>query len=208
MARFKDSIGGGLSGKIGPVVTYVRNGTQVVRSLPISKDPKTPKQLAHRMKFSLVNKGLSPLNHAIRLGYQNKRDAYSMLVGKAYHEAITGEYPDFMLDYSKIQIAEGKLPLPADITIQRGADERTVHFSWDTQIVRPASGDRNDDRVNIIYLNEVLQGTGQLFSAAKRADGSASLNLPDGWMPEKTLFWIYFTSSDLQHNSDSVFVKL
>jgi len=81
---------------------YVRNGKQVVRSLPTSNEPKTPKQLAHRAKFSLVNKGLSPLNSAIKLGYRNDSNAYRTLVGKAYHEAVAGEYPNFTLDYSKI----------------------------------------------------------------------------------------------------------
>lgn len=208
MARFKDSILGGLSGKIGPVVTYVRNGKQVVRSLPTPNDPKTQKQLAHRMKFSLVNKGLSPLNSAIKLGYRNDSNVYRTLVGKAYHEAITGDYPNFTFDYSKIQIAEGTLQLPANISIERGIDEHTVIFSWDSQIEKPSNGSRNDDRVNIVYLNESLSGAGQLMSAAKRADGRALLHIPNGWKPEETLFWIFLTSPDLQLNSDSHFVKL
>ena len=208
MARFKDSILGGLSGKIGPIVTYVRNGTQVVRSLPISNDPKTEKQLAHRMKFKLVNQGLSPLNSAIKQGYRNERDAYRTLVGKAYHEAIAGEYPDFRLDYSKIKIAVGKLQLPANIRMEKGDGEHTVAFSWDTQIVKPSDGSRSDDRVNIFYLSEDRRETGQYHGSAKRADGSATLNLPNGWKPEETLFWIFLSSYDQQHNSDSHFVKL
>ena len=111
MARFKDSFFGGLSGKIGPVVTYVRNG-------------------------------------------------------------------------------------------------HTVLFSWDSQIQKPSDGSRNDDRVNIVYLNTTFSGAGQLLSAAKRADGRATLSIPNGWKPEETLFWIYLTSPDLQLNSDSMFVQL
>jgi hypothetical protein len=208
MARFKNSILGGLSGKIGPLVTYIRNGTQVVRSLPKPNDPKTEKQLAHRMKFKLVNQGLSPLNSAIKQGYRNKRDAYRTLVGKAYHEAIAGEYPDFRLDYGKIKIAEGKLQLPANIRMEKGDGEHTVVFSWDTQIVKPSDGSRNDDRVNIVYLSGDRRGTGQYHGSSKRVDGSATLKLPDGWKPEETLFWIFLTSYDQQHNSDSFFVKI
>lgn len=208
MARFKDAFFGGLSGKIGPVVTYIRNGKQVVRSLPTPNDPKTPKQLAHRAKFSLVNKGLSLLNSAIKLGYRNDSNAYRTLVGKAYHEAVAGEYPNFKLDYSTIQIAEGALPLPADISMEKGTDDHTVLFSWDSQIQKPSDGSRNDDRVNIVYLNMTFSGAGQQMSAAKRADGRATLSIPNGWKPEETLFWIYLTSPDLQLNSDSKFVQL
>ena len=58
-----------ISGKIGPVTFYVNQfGTQVVRSYTKGKDPKTPKLLAHRMKFKLVNKGLSPLCEMINGG--------------------------------------------------------------------------------------------------------------------------------------------
>ena len=94
MASFKDSIFSKLSGKIGPVTTYVLNGKQVVRTNTIPHDPKTPKQLAHRMKFALVNKGLSPLNRSIKLGHRGDTNAYRLLVGTAYKEAILGEYPE------------------------------------------------------------------------------------------------------------------
>ena len=58
---------GKISGKIGPYVAYVRkDGTQVLREHIIPKDPKTPKQLAYRMRFGMVNKCLSPLNKAIK----------------------------------------------------------------------------------------------------------------------------------------------
>lgn len=101
MARFKDAFFGGLSGKIGPVVTYVRNG-------------------------------------------------------------------------------------------------HTVLFSWDSQIQKPSDGSRNDDRVNIVYLNTTFSGAGQLLSAAKRADRRATLSIPNGWKPEETLFWIYLCYRKLE----------
>lgn len=208
MARFKKSIPDGLSGKIGPVVTYVRDGVQVVRSLPKRNDPKTEKQLAHRMKFKLVSQGLSPLNNAIKQGYQNKKDAYRTLFSKVYHEAIAGEYPHFRLDYGKIHIAEGRLLLPPNIRAEKGAAEQTVLFRWDSQTVKASEWSRDNDRVRIVYLNESLAEAHQSSGAASRVDGTVSLHLPDGWRPEETLFWIYFYSADQRHHSDSLFVEV
>ena len=88
MAIFKDGKFGKLSGKIGPVIIYERNGKQVVRANTKPRDPKTPSQLAHRMKFSLANKGMSPLNSVIKVSYRNSKKDFRKLVGEAYHNAI------------------------------------------------------------------------------------------------------------------------
>ena len=139
MASFKDSFMGGLSGKIGPVVVYMRKGQQIVRSNNTPKDPKTPKQLAHRMKFSLSNKGLSPLNKAIKMGHRGDTEAYRKIVGKAYHEAIVGEYPEFTIDYSKIKIADGELQSITDVKAEFDSTENTVIFNWK---LKPKNGKR------------------------------------------------------------------
>ncbi len=61
------------------------------------------------MKFSLSNKGLSPLNKIIKIGYKNSDKNYRKLVGEAYHNAIVGEYPNFTMDYSMIKVSDGKV---------------------------------------------------------------------------------------------------
>ena len=59
MAKFDPLIG--ITGKLGNVSLYVdKHGRQIVRTVRKAKDPKTPKQLAHRAKFALVNKSMSP----------------------------------------------------------------------------------------------------------------------------------------------------
>lgn len=208
MARSKNLNIDGLSGKIGPVVIYMRNGVQVVRSLPTPNDPKSEKQLAHRMKFKLVNQGLSPLNIAIKLGYLNRKNAYRSLVGKAYNEAIEGEYPHFKLNYGKIQLAEGNVQLPQNIWAVMGEDQQSILFQWDNRPTKQNNWCRNSDRVNIVYMNESLKKVHLKSGAACRDNGRLSLQLPEGWRPEETLLWIYFSSADLQYNSDSRFVML
>ncbi len=104
------------SGKIGPVVAYTTKfGTEVLRKHVIPKDPKTPKQLAYRMKFALVSSCLSPFSSIIKDGYTQKRGAYRTVISNALREAIEGEYPNFSINYSKIQLTHGKLNLPSNI---------------------------------------------------------------------------------------------
>ncbi|MDD4778459.1 MAG: DUF6266 family protein [Fermentimonas sp.] len=206
MARIK--ITGIISGKVGTVSIYeTKHGTQVVRSITKAHDPKTPKQLAHRMKFSLINKGLSPLNEAIKIGFRGDSRTYRKQISRAYHEAIAGEYPNFTLDYSKIKIAEGEVQLPADIAVKIHDNSQLVSFTWNPDISSNANNAGEKDMVKILCLNETLKETTQLTRTVRRSAGEASIELPEGWIPADTHLWFYLKSNDSQKNSDSVYLK-
>lgn len=177
-----------------------------MRRTTTPRDPKTPKQLAHRMKFSLVNKGLSPLNSAIKLGNRGDTTAYRTQVGKAYHEAIMGEYPNFTLDYSKIKIADGDLQLPVDIKIELDKKTNSALVTWDTQIVKEMGPAKDNDQANIVCYNTKFKFADQFLGVAKRIDGKVSITLPNEWKVAETNFWIYFSSQMLQMNSGSLYV--
>lgn len=206
MASFKDSFFSKLSGKIGPVTTYVLNGKQVVRVNTIPHDPKTPKQLAHRMKFALVNKALSPLNSAIKLGHRGDTGAYRSLIGKAFKEAIIGEYPDFALDYTKIKIAEGKLQLPPEIMIEPDFENSTLLLKWDGQVSVSKDLAKDNDQINIVVYNVKENIVNSFSGVAKRSDGYVSITIHNARAPEDMHVWVYFSSFSLQMNSDSVYV--
>ncbi|MDD4698150.1 MAG: DUF6266 family protein, partial [Fermentimonas sp.] len=204
----KGSIFGTLSGKIGTVVVYERNGKQIVRSNPEQRDPKTPAQLAQRMKFSLVNKGLSPLNNVIKIGFKNSEKNYRKLVGEAYHNAIVGEYPSFSLDYSKIQVAEGDLQLPDNIKMSYEEGSNIVSFNWDPEIAVPARKSRPDDHVNIVCLNSKYLAEVHTFNVARRSEGKAYFEFPKGWEPKDLNLWVFITSYDLMDNSNSLYFSI
>ena len=206
MASFKDSFFSKLSGKIGHVTTYVLNGKQVVRTNTIPNDPKTPKQLAHRMKFALVNRGMSPLNSSIKLGHRGDTNAYRSLVGTAYKEAILGEYPDYKLDYSKLVIADGNLQPPSNIKLEIDVETNTALFCWDMKDPDSLKPARNSDQLNIVVFNVKYNVADHISEIAKRSDSKISIVLPVGWALDDTHFWAYFSSHTLQMNSESMYV--
>lgn len=211
MATIK--IKGVITGKIGPVSIYeTKYGTQVVRTYTKPRDPKTPKQLAHRMKFGLVNKGLSPLNEIIKRGFKGNSRTYRRQVGKAYHEAIIGEYPNFKLDYSKIKIAEGELQPLKEFIVNTNNKTGLVSFKWNRDIDPKLKTGNNRDKVNIVCLNEKEKVAIQYNNYGRRSIGEATIELPVGWQTDDTHFWAYLTSDfvegmsiDLTINSDSIF---
>ena len=60
----------GFSGKMGNIVAYVVNGQQRFRTFTEPRNPKTPKQTAHRSRFGFVSNKVSPLFAQIKIGYK------------------------------------------------------------------------------------------------------------------------------------------
>ncbi|MDD4778526.1 MAG: DUF6266 family protein [Fermentimonas sp.] len=204
----------GLSGRIGPVIAYVtKGGKQAFRQYTVPSDPKTPKQLASRMRFGLANSALAPLNSIIKHGYKDVNNAFRSAVSMVLKNAVTGEYPNYSVDYSKIQIAGGKLQPLTGVTATVDKDSGTVHFNWDPQPEGSSLPAKGNDQVNIACLNTAIPEAVNFINRAKRSDGSTTIDLNrlPGIETTKSIndlhFWVYLTSGDLKSNSDSVYVK-
>lgn len=204
----------GISGKIGPLVAYkTKSGKQILRVYVVPKDPRTPKQLACRKRFGTVSSGLSPLKKVISRGYKNRKDAYLEVTSKALKEAVVGEYPDYTIDYSKIQVAEGGVPLPADLKLTIDGDSATANFTWDSQLEGSSNSGHANDQVNIVCLNAAIPAAKNFINSAKRSARSATIDLKstiglhDNSETESLHFWVYITSRDFLQNSNSVYVK-
>ncbi len=158
-------------------------------------------------KLVIVNKGLSPLHKVIKQGHPGKENAYRILIGKAFREAVAGTYPDLYLDYGKIQIAAGTLQLPADIRLHFDPLSCTATFSWDAQLVNPSQPGSDNDRVNIVCFDTAHPTEIQTFGRGIRAAGKASVTLAGEWQPATTHFWIFLTSHDLRKTSNSFYLQ-
>lgn len=194
----------GLSGKMGPIVAYVVNGKQRFRTFTEPRNPKTPKQTAHRSRFGFVSKMVSPLYAQIKLGYKNDNLVYGTVCGKVNREAVIGKYPDLKIDYSKIQIAEGKLKPLSMVTLKIDEITNTANFNWDYETNSKFA--KANDRVNIVCFNEALPNEIFRESPSNRVEGKAIVELPKHWNASETHFWLYASSWDMMHNSDSVYI--
>lgn len=201
------SILGKLSGKIGPMVAYVtKDGRQHYRTYVQPANPRTLRQMANRMKFGLASQSLSPLHKAIRRGYPGDEKAFHRLVGKASREAVEGDYPHFRFDYSKVEIARGSLPLPANSRMAYDPAIREARFSWDASPATALFRGSNNDRVIIVCLHADKHPEVVTLHAGNRADGMATLPLPEGWKAAQTHYWLYLTSHDQLENSNSIYL--
>lgn len=195
----------GLSGRIGPIIAYTVNGKQRFRTYAAPTNPKTEKQTSHRTKFAFVSKKISPLYSEIKLGYNDPSIKYGKICGKVLREAVTGESPDYLIDYSKIDIAVGKLQIHANVKVHIDKKKNRAVILWDKRLISIYGPGRVNDRVHSICYNDVEQDFIKIRETVYRSDGEVTFILPDNWQPEDSHFWIYMKSFELGINSKSIY---
>lgn len=116
MAILKNGPNGGFSGKVGSVVGYQWRGKDVIRGLPrLQSKKRTPAQLANQLKMTLTQQFLKSVIHFIRSGFKHEADkrvmsAFNVAMSYNKKQAITGEYPNLVFDYSKALVSMGGVP--------------------------------------------------------------------------------------------------
>ena len=180
MARFEKGVLGGFSGKIGNVVSCLRHGKYYLRTLPEKVNhPNTEKQLAQRMRFSLVQQFLKPICKFIHLGfgaYAEGRSAYNAAMSYNLEHALTGSYPSLSIDFARARVSHGNLPGALNATIQQaGTNGATV--TWEN--VTGAKGARDTDLAVVLLFDPTTKYVASFMSAGKRAEGQAHIILPE-----------------------------
>ena len=134
MAIYKNAILGEFSGTIGAVVGSSWKGIPVIRSKPIRKKTGTSVlQDQQRAKFLLMSRFLHPLTDLLNQTFQKSAVGMSCF-NKAFSEnkgAITGDYPVIRIDYPKIILSKGRLPLGEPPTISSPESGKLL-LTWKT----------------------------------------------------------------------------
>jgi len=144
---------GAFSGKVGNLVGSNWRSITYLRSLPKrSSKPATEKQLAHRAKFSLAVKFLSPLRDLINLGYNDKSRGTMTAFNKATDVLLTnieGTYPDYSVPFDKVQFSTGGV---GSISTSLETSGGAIEINWKNFGALGANG--NDQGVLVFYREE------------------------------------------------------
>ncbi|NII85519.1 MULTISPECIES: DUF6266 family protein [unclassified Pedobacter] len=202
MARLKDGALGGFSGKVGSVIGYSYRNKDYIRSIPVpSKKPPTLKQLASRARFKFFNEWRNPLSGFFNVTFKNQTNTHS--AQNAAHQLnkdiITGEYPDFIIDYTKVIISKGSLPPVLDLQMQHEND--MLYFTWQPNLINTAMG---TDLLAILvcYTNNINHFQASL-NAAERGSGNCAFKLDYTAPGEKIEIYATFLSNNRERASDS-----
>ena len=208
MGKISKGILGAFSGKVGTVVGATWRSIAYMRSLPAKvKNPRTEKQLAQRTKFALVSLFFKPILSLLNTGWKfsgGKRTPFNAAMSHALNNAVTGAYPDWELDHSKILISSGTLYGVENGMVGYTASPRTLNFAWDANM---GVGDAKwDDDTIIAVVNPAKNDAIQAVGTTTRTQGICSLPVHFSWIGDTVYVYLGFISKDGKHVSNSSFL--
>ena len=208
MSTFNQGILGPFSGKVGTVIGGSWKGISYMRGIAASvSNPRTPAQLNQRAKFSTAIKFLQPLTSFLRIGFKNdavKMSAFNAAMSYTVKNALTGTYPAFTIDYSKVYVSQGNLPgalNPTTVSATAGA----VEFTWEDNSWE-ADASAEDQAVMVVY-NPARQAAVSVIGGITRAVGAQTITLPDSFAGDEVQCYIAFINANQSVISNSQYVR-
>ncbi|SEL88832.1 DUF6266 family protein [Parapedobacter koreensis] len=207
MGVIRKGANGGFKGKAGSVIGSSWKGIDYIKGLYKKRTkPATEEQLMQQTKFTLLMRFLLPLKVFIRIGYgQRKTDTHTPM-NVAFQDnidrVITGDYPDYALDYSQVRIAEG---YSAGGSESIAVDEGVLTVAWDT-LLNEMYEQRDDDRVYVVLYHP---GIDQFLTAPtppQRADGTVDITLPNHFRTGQGHVWLFTADRKRLNVSRSVYL--
>jgi len=202
MGRIKKGILGGFSGKVGTVVGANWKSISYIRSLAQNvKNPRTIGQRKQRSKFSIVVALLKQLNVILRIGWKDfakNQSPFNAATKHTLDNAITGTYPNFVIDYKKILISRGNLtPFFTPLTAGVGGK---IKLTWlDNNNVGTAS---RTDKLLFAAVNIDKGEVVTSFDGATRQTRSFEIPATE-WVGDKVMVYFAFVSEDGKQTSTS-----
>lgn len=159
------------------------------------KNPRTEGQVEQRSKFALTLDFLKPITAYVRTGYKTyaaKQTAFNAAMSYIVKNAVSGAFPNYALDFSRVLVSRGNLTQPSTPNISMSAGRATI--TWNDN---SGQGDAQPTDVAMPLAFNTDKGEA-VFStaAATRADQSAELNFPADWNGDTIELYSGFASAD------------
>ena len=205
MSEFESSTFGKISGRHGTAVAMrsKSTGKTYLRLYNAPSNPRTPKQMAVREKFSMVNKEMRPFRPLFKItfgGNSGVRQGISL----AFRTAIVGEYPTYFIDYTNLIISDGAADTARSLSAVKTAGN-TIKVDWN--FTEDFVGSNLDDSVNLIFFNEITKEVMLKQAVSLRNIETVDNAMPEVWIGSKIHCYIYFTTADGITNSISQYIS-
>ena len=206
MAILTQGILGHVIGKTGPVVSYIRFGKNIVRSMSDNKKNKieTPKRKTQRSKLTVCNeftKVFSGSDFFTRSFPANGagNSGYNRATGAIMNLAILTD-PEVMIAYPRVLISQGVIA-PLDYASASVNEDGNIVFTW-TDNTGTGSANKTDTVIMVAFFPESKIVVKE-FGIATRKDSQATLNMQSTKGIAET--WIGFLSADKKNAANSVY---
>ena len=205
MAKFAGGILGAFSGKVGSVIGGNWKGITYMRSQPAKRtSTPTQAQLEQQAKFTLAIRFTNVLSALFAISfrqYANKMTGVNSAFSYLLKNAITGSYPGYSIDYSKVLISRGDLPNAENPTAVAAVASK-INFAWvDNTGTGKASSD--DTAILVVYCPAMKLAL-YTTTGATRSDGSQQYNAAV-FHGQQVETWVGFISADGKEIASSIF---
>ena len=194
------------SGKIGKLVFYMLNGQPICRLVGRAGKP-TINQLANRQGMSVTMALLKPMSEFINMSFKLEaegtvKNPHNLATSYNKKHALTGQYPDIKVDYSKVVLSKGSLEMAKDLKISKG--EKGINLSWDTAVT-PNNG-RYDDILMVMLSHPEQENASSFLNVARREEGGCFIPLySERLMNGQMEVYVCFKSANGESISDSAY---
>lgn len=181
MARLKNGLLGGFSGKVGNVVGSSCRGVEYIKSVPSKMtNPRSKGQTRQRSSFIVIQSFLRTFTPVIRIGFQefavDGKSAFNAAMSYNMINGIKAGVDGIVIDYKNILISKG--PLYCSSTIKAGVFNYELKFEWDSENKYNANP---HDQVMVLAYNTAKAESVYDINAGKRRDASTFIELPESW---------------------------
>lgn len=207
MGVINQGILGGFSGKVGNVIGGNWKGIDYMRIKPASvANPRTEGQVNQRTKFTTALQFLQPMKDFIKVGYKgfaSKKTEFNSAMSYILKNAITGEAPDFVVDYAAALVSRGALTgaLNGSIDVSVAG---TASFAWDDN---SGSGSAlATDKSMLLLFNESKGEVIFSTASAQRSAEGQDIVLPDDYANDTVIAYLAFIGADGAQVSNSLYL--
>lgn len=198
MAKFINGAIGTFSGKVGSIIGSSWRSIPYMRGLSKKRTkPFTEAQLAQQRRFGLMGEFLLPLKGLLEIGLANVDDSRATLFNRAMAlnlPAVTGTYPDFDIDYSRIRFSKGGLLPLRNVAVTPGTGSVTI--TWNPAVNRFTG--HEDDEVYVLLHDHELNLFYTSDTIAPRSAGTVEIPLDDDNSGHQADIWVFAVSRDGQ----------
>jgi len=209
MGTINGGVLGGFNGKVGAVIGSHWKGKPVMRGKSTAKRGKSSElQIEQQAKFSLMVNFLQPIIDFLNISYKKaavQMSGFNKAISANIQFAVTGVYPDFAVDYPKIQLSKGSLPA-VDAPTAASAIAGKVTFTWPDNS-KIARGALPSDIAFVAAYNADLKHWIVNEDAAARNAGTFVLDVT-GYSGKSMQTYMGFMSDDGKKTSNSIYTGL
>ncbi len=207
MAKIDNLLEGG-EGSLGDLVLYKMHGKTYVRTKPSQyRDKKSPAQLAQRQRLKVMSSFLRAFREPLRVTFASEavgRSALQAAQSFNMRNALAGEYPDIVVDKSKVLLSKGSLPLPAGGSVSVHPEGLLIEWVNGEE----AAGSAAKHTLVVMALSEDAGRSDYKYTEVRRSEGrylwKPALPVSENALPD---VWMAFRNEEMTGWSDSMYLN-